>query len=311
MNGITLGAFLRQEREKHGITIDQVASSTKINTRLLHALEGDRYQELPAKPFIRGFITAYARFIGLDSNDVLTRFGKFLDERAQSHQAVEETLSGYAFERKDTERSRMFLWMSLGGFLLVGTLVILILKPTLKHHDTKQLAKLRAIQPEPIPTPPAPEVTPEPPKKEVTAKPASVSVKEEEENPLNKDPLNKGDSLLPNEIRHKVVFKALSDVWIRYRADERSPMQFVLKKDKLLVLKAQTIIRFQVSNANAIFLKYKSDKYRALSTVQNLNTYNDATTWIIPLQPSEKTEEPFPNSEPLPQSFNQNQPAAP
>ena len=35
----TLGEFLRQERERRGMTIEQVASATKINVRMLHALE--------------------------------------------------------------------------------------------------------------------------------------------------------------------------------------------------------------------------------------------------------------------------------
>ena len=40
---MTLGEFLRTEREKRGITIDQVASETKVGVRILHALESDQY----------------------------------------------------------------------------------------------------------------------------------------------------------------------------------------------------------------------------------------------------------------------------
>ena len=52
----SLGEFLRLERERRGITIEQVASATKVSVRLLHSLEADQYSELPAKPFVRGFV---------------------------------------------------------------------------------------------------------------------------------------------------------------------------------------------------------------------------------------------------------------
>ena len=71
----TLGEFLRHERERRGMTIEQVASATKINVRMLHALEADHFAELPAKPFVRGFVTSYCRFIGLTPKEILTRFG--------------------------------------------------------------------------------------------------------------------------------------------------------------------------------------------------------------------------------------------
>src|SRR4051812_5772138 len=101
---MTLGELLRQEREKKGMTIEQVASATKVGVRLLHSLEADQYTELPAKPFIRGFVISYCRFLCLDSKEVLSKFGDFITEKAHQRPNRDAGHSGYAFERKDGEQ---------------------------------------------------------------------------------------------------------------------------------------------------------------------------------------------------------------
>src|SRR5689334_2016055 len=108
---LSLGEFLRQERERRGITLEQVASATKIGVKNLHALEADHYVDLPAKPFIRGFVNSYCRFIGLDSKETLTRFGKFIDSKAADRPNREGGHSGYAFEKREGEQSRTVLWV--------------------------------------------------------------------------------------------------------------------------------------------------------------------------------------------------------
>src|SRR3954451_4240955 len=95
---ISLGEFLRQEREHRCITIEQVASATKVGVRTLHSLEEDHYAELPAKPFVRGFVTAYCRFIGLDPKEVLARFDEYISSKSNERPNREAGHSGYAFE---------------------------------------------------------------------------------------------------------------------------------------------------------------------------------------------------------------------
>ena len=116
----TLGEFLRHERERRGMTIEQVASATKINVRMLHALEADHFAELPAKPFVRGFVTSYCRFIGLAPKEILTRFGDFIDDKAHDRPNRDAGHSGYAFEKREGEQSRTVLWFAMGGFIAVG-----------------------------------------------------------------------------------------------------------------------------------------------------------------------------------------------
>jgi len=64
------GARLRRARMRRGIEIEDIADTTRINPRYLRGLEADAFDELPAAVYTRGFVTAYARAVGLDAQRV-------------------------------------------------------------------------------------------------------------------------------------------------------------------------------------------------------------------------------------------------
>lgn len=70
----SFGEKLRLEREKRKITLDQISSSTKIGTRMLQALEEDRFSQLPGGIFNKGFVRAYARVVGLDEDQTVADY---------------------------------------------------------------------------------------------------------------------------------------------------------------------------------------------------------------------------------------------
>jgi cytoskeleton protein RodZ len=70
----SFGTRLRLEREQRGVTLDQISRSTKIGTRFLQALEQDRFEQLPGGIFNKGFIRAYARFLGLNEEQTLADY---------------------------------------------------------------------------------------------------------------------------------------------------------------------------------------------------------------------------------------------
>jgi len=70
----SFGARLKQEREKQRISLDDVSLSTKIGTRLLQALEEEKFEQLPGGIFNKGFVRAYARHLGLDENQAVADY---------------------------------------------------------------------------------------------------------------------------------------------------------------------------------------------------------------------------------------------
>lgn len=70
----SLGQTLREAREARQISIEEIASATKIVPRYLEAIENDRLDIMPGGFFIRGIIRTYAKAIGLDGEEVLARY---------------------------------------------------------------------------------------------------------------------------------------------------------------------------------------------------------------------------------------------
>ena len=65
------GEKLRRERELRGITLEEVAVATKIGTRNLRALEEENFSQLPGGIFNKGFVRAYARYVGIDEEQAV------------------------------------------------------------------------------------------------------------------------------------------------------------------------------------------------------------------------------------------------
>ncbi len=70
----SVGEFFRQVRETKGLTVDEVASKTRIRTDFVKALEDGNFAKLPDQVFARGFVRSYARSLGLDEEDAIHRF---------------------------------------------------------------------------------------------------------------------------------------------------------------------------------------------------------------------------------------------
>ena len=66
----TVGAQLRAAREAKGLSVEDVASSTRIPTRHLQALEDSEWNKLPAATYSIGFAKSYATAVGLDRSEI-------------------------------------------------------------------------------------------------------------------------------------------------------------------------------------------------------------------------------------------------
>lgn len=76
----TVGQILKEEREKRFYTLDEVEKSTKIRKELLQALEDGQYNKLPPATFVQGFIKNYGKFLGLNTEKLLSYFRREFSE---------------------------------------------------------------------------------------------------------------------------------------------------------------------------------------------------------------------------------------
>lgn len=66
MSAAHIGSFLRTKREAIGMTLAQLSRATKIKEASLVALEEARFEALPARVFVVGWVGAVARAVGAD-----------------------------------------------------------------------------------------------------------------------------------------------------------------------------------------------------------------------------------------------------
>jgi transcriptional regulator with XRE-family HTH domain len=70
----SFGEELRREREIRSISLKEIADATKISKRFLEAIERNDHRTLPAPVFTRGFIREYARYLGLNADEIVNRY---------------------------------------------------------------------------------------------------------------------------------------------------------------------------------------------------------------------------------------------
>jgi transcriptional regulator with XRE-family HTH domain len=71
---MSIGDQLRNARRAKGVTIEHIASVTKISPNILRALETDDLAKLPGWVFTRGFLKSYAREVDLDPDETVATF---------------------------------------------------------------------------------------------------------------------------------------------------------------------------------------------------------------------------------------------
>ena len=95
-----LGAWLRRERERAGVTLETIATRTKVARTLLEALERNDVSRWPNGIFRRAFVRGYASQIGLDPDYAVALFIRAFDGPHASpvtgsgHRACRRRLAG-------------------------------------------------------------------------------------------------------------------------------------------------------------------------------------------------------------------------
>jgi cytoskeletal protein RodZ len=330
---VSLGQFLKQERERSGLTLEQVASATKISLHALQLIEADDYRNLPAKPFVRGFIISYARFIGLDPKEILTRYQGFIEEKIQERLSRESGHSGYAFEKRDSDYSRKILIVALSSFLVIGLLLVMFVKPHKRKKHSKYIEEFKTLPtvqpqatptlasvpnalrtlatPTPTSTGPTPTAIPSPasvltPSKTpiLTQSPTTLATRTEAiETPVGPtplpDPLDSGVNLKPHEIKEKIIFKAKRDLWIRYQADDRPLRRIILRSGSVLVLRGANLVKAELSDKTAAQIS-RNGKMIYDPTPRTDDAPIEPISFVFPEDRDTTKGNPFASEPPLP-----------
>lgn len=125
----TFGEDLRREREIRGISLKEIADATKISKRFLDAIERNDHKTLPAPVFTRGFVREYARYVGLNAEDMVNRynFAAANDDRIEKPPQVAkyaETLPRDITPRPPAKRGLPTAFSGISRNVVVSLLII-------------------------------------------------------------------------------------------------------------------------------------------------------------------------------------------
>ncbi len=113
-----IGAEFRAAREAHGLSIATLAQRTRVQPRILEAIELNNLSAIPPKPFGRGFVRAYATELHMDPDRTVQQyFAQFPSSSAPSENHV---------RYKEPPAAAFHESSPWTGFLAAGAILVLV-----------------------------------------------------------------------------------------------------------------------------------------------------------------------------------------
>ncbi|NDV27989.1 helix-turn-helix domain-containing protein [Desulfovibrio sp. JC010] len=118
-----LGSRLKEERERQGLTIEQIMEITKVSRVNINAIESGDRDEFPHEVYAKGFIKNYAKALGLDADEIGEDFSRIMSSGITEigTEPEEITQPEYGPGPKKSPVGTIFLILILAG--IVGGLV--------------------------------------------------------------------------------------------------------------------------------------------------------------------------------------------
>jgi len=120
-----IGKTLRSARENQGITLEFAEQETKIRKKYLVALEQENFDIIPGKVYVRGFLRNYARFLGIDGEELVSSYDEQFKPTETSEEEIEEITPGVGKSSGFFGRRRIVMTALVGIILVAGLAMVL------------------------------------------------------------------------------------------------------------------------------------------------------------------------------------------
>ncbi len=223
----TLGQELREERERCSLTVKEISDRTKIGTRILLALESDRWELMPQKFFIKGVIKAYAQALGANPDVYLTKFDL---QRQSAPEPSEKDRNGFVKKVRPVSDEDLFESAERPPrrFLIIVLIVLALALAAAAVY-------FFLIKPG---SPPTPVQTTAP----AVSTPAETPPPKEESKPAAQDPAPVAPGL-------KIELRFTADSWMHVTADGLVVMNGIQAGGTSAELRAEKELVLQTGNA--------------------------------------------------------------
>lgn len=109
----TLGQFMTETREHKGLSREQVIIETHLPAHYVQMIETDNYGLISDQLYVVPFLRKYATFLGLDAEEVASRFVRDVQHAESSVVRISQPLTMVA------KRSRLPRRLALGAMFIV------------------------------------------------------------------------------------------------------------------------------------------------------------------------------------------------
>jgi cytoskeleton protein RodZ len=265
----TVGKYLKRERELRKISRKEISTATKIRESILKAIEEDRHDLLPTPVFVKGFLVAYVKHVGLDPSDVVLRYESDLNEL---HGYEEKGLPGQQGKPWD----RRFLWGI--GIAVVGIGIIIFnlrREPMETEEPPPPLVKeVPVVQEEPPPPPVVPKrdkvadlveetivVKKIPPVEETIVVREAPPAEPQPETPLTAM-TSEPEETAQRELTLQI--QAVEETWVAFQVDSDLPREITLRAGETFPLRANDRIKLKIGNAGGVNLTFNGESLGSL-----------------------------------------------
>ncbi len=124
-----IGSSLREARERRNLSYGQVEAETAIRTRYIRALEDEDFHILPGPTYTKGFLRAYAEYLGLDGQPFVDEFNsRHHDPRGSIEHTPIASRPRSRPPRRRHRRESNLVMIALAAIVAVSFLVVLALR---------------------------------------------------------------------------------------------------------------------------------------------------------------------------------------
>jgi cytoskeleton protein RodZ len=272
----TLGRYLRRERELRKISLRELSKNTRVREHLLKAIEEDRQDLLPSPTFVKGFLNAYAKYVGLNANEIILRYQRGLTRTPEN---VPDATPERDPRQNGKPRRAFGAWVT-GGVIVAGLIVyyFLFLQPAgprvepLPPASREKPVEQEAKAPPPVPpqvaepspsqnvVPPAPPqiagTAPSKPEPPVTPAIPAIPATPATQAPAPAAP-QIAATLLPQKGKpFSLLIKAVELTWVSVKADNQAEREMLLRPGETIPLEAVSQMYVLVGNAGGLDLIY-------------------------------------------------------
>jgi len=274
----SLGLYLRGLREAKGMSLNDIARSTRVGRRHLEALEGDTPGELPAPVFVKGFIRAYCEFLECPADHALELYRESTGEPAPANGPVRPLLS---------TRSRFSGPLVISTVLFVALGVsLLVLRVGLPSSRKSASPVPMAREDVPKTMPPASSNVPSPAKasapapipqagpppaatSEATAPAASASAPMAASTPATPGSSSSAGTTAsaaaePKTGNHHLVVRVIDPTWLRVQVDDGQVAEELLQTGAVREWNATKRFTLTVGNAGGVVIDLNGKRLPSL-----------------------------------------------